>query len=224
MLVTYSSKDFIIFHVVYYLLMLWCIGGLDLVIFEVQDENIINNLECQYTIMTNHSNLQLQILWKPMIFYFTYYLYLPLPRMGKWEVILNGHLFICLKRTIDRQNKSQYNITASKLDDSCQYGWSPCFSNKSNIFIHLIWPSLWEQYIVGASSVFGRVAVFNPDFYIFLEYLFTSQKLLSLINILNKLNILVYSIMIHPTFLILVLEHTHKFTCTGNRCTLQYNI
>jgi len=138
MLVTYSSKDFIIFHVVYYLLMLWCIGGLDLVIFEDQDENIINNLECQYTIMTNHSNLQLQILWKPIIFYFTYCLYLPLPRMGKWEVILNGHLFICLKRTIDRQNKSQHNITASKLDDSCQYGWSPCFCNKSNIFIHLI--------------------------------------------------------------------------------------
>ena len=47
MLVTYSSKDFIIFHVIYYLLMLWCIGGLDLVIFEDQDENIINNVNIQ---------------------------------------------------------------------------------------------------------------------------------------------------------------------------------
>lgn len=98
----------------------------------------------------------------------------------------------------------------------------PSFCNKSNIFIHLIWSSLWEQYIVGASSVFGRVAVFNPDFYIFLEYLFTSQKLLSLINILNKFNILVYSIMIPPTFLISDLTHTQKFTCIGNWCTLQY--
>lgn len=89
-----------------------------------------------------------------------------------------------------------------------------------------IFLSIWSNHLCGNNLLlvhnqFLDGLLFSTQILIsFLEYLFTSQKLLSLIHILNKLNIIVYSI---PwTFLIPVLEHTQKFTCVGNWCTLQY--